>query len=733
MSLIELNIKSEYRSLSDDIALDFYIPLLKESIKYKRAVGYFSSSSLYHISFGIASLANNGGKIYLVASPYLSEKDIESIRQGYEHRDKVIRESLLRELKEPSNELEEKRLNILAHLIATSVLDIKIAFTEETNCLGMYHEKMGIIEDSYQNKVAFSGSMNESAAGMSSNYEAIDVFCSWKSSDQERVDVKDQAFTSIWNDQDLNVRTKKFLDIEEEVIKKYIRKTFYNINIDEDFVKQRKTFYSKQKTVNLPEIPEWLDLYDYQLTALRKWEEHDHIGIFDMATGTGKTFTGLAAIEMISRKKNYNLTVLVVCPYQHLVEQWVEELKEFNIFPIIGYSASPQKDWKKKLEKAIFNQRIKTNNRNLLCLICTNATFSSKFVQNQISKINTNTLLLVDEAHNFGAESLSRLLEKNNYKYRLALSATLDRHNDPEGTEKLYNFFGKKCIEYTLERAIEEKKLCKYKYYPVIVHLTEFERIKYADLTYELLKCLIKDKFGKMRLSERGKFLALERSRLVAGANEKIEKLRTAIVPYKEKSHILVYCGATKYQDSNEDTTSIEAEEIRQIEVVTDLLGNKLNMNVSQFTSKESIVEREALKREFDNGENLQVLIAIKCLDEGVNIPNIRVAFILASTTNPKEYIQRRGRVLRLAKGKDFAEIYDFLTLPRNLKDVSYLTEEQLRREQGLVRKELLRAREFSKIAMNFIESESILDDIAEAYQIESMDCLSLEEFENYE
>ena len=409
--------------------------------------------------------------------------------------------------------------------------------------------------------------------------------------------------------------------------------------------------------------------------------------------------------------------MIIVCPYQHLVEQWVEDIVKFNMNPIIGYSASSQKDWKRRLEDAIRDQKLEVRNKEFFCFICTNATFSSDFVQTQINKIRGNALLVVDEAHNFGAEYLSKLLSEK-FTYRLALSATLERHNDEEGTAKLFSYFGEKCIEYSLDRAIEEKKLTRYKYYPIIVTLNDDELRRYSELTYEIGKCLIKGKNGKVKLSEKGKILALARARLVAGAEDKITKLEEYIRPYLHDRHIFVYCGATKLLRENQDFTTVDDEDLRQIDVVTDLLGNKLNMKVSQFTSKEDVEEREILKREFADGDTLQALIAIKCLDEGVNIPKIKVAFILASTTNPKEYIQRRGRVLRLAEGKEYAEIYDFIALPRPLDDVPSLTVEQMKKELSLVKNELCRAKEFARIAMNMVEAESVLDEIKEAYSI---------------
>lgn len=733
MSFQELDIKKEYRSLLDSVAKDFYIPLLSCAVKYQRAVGFFSSSSLVEISKGISELAKNGGKIQLVASPYLSDEDIEAIKNGYAMRDQVVKEAIRREMTEGKTPFEKARLNLLANLISDGVLDIKIAFTEDSDRMGMYHEKMGIITDAEGNRVAFAGSMNESATAMTLNYETIDVYCSWKD-EEDRVIAKENAFASIWNDTEPNIKIIDFPELKQEIIEKYKRSV-------PDFEIDKKEYAPDIDTVlhtDLgvyseygPKFPEWFKLHDYQDEAITEWQKRNYRGIFDMATGTGKTYTGLGALTTLSKNIGHKLAAIIVCPYQHLVEQWVEDILKFNIDPIIGYSDSSQKDWPKRLKDAIRDQKLKVRGKEFFCFICTNATFSSDYVQTQLAKIKSDTLLMVDEAHNFGAPYLSCLLY-DNYKYRLALSATLDRHNDEEGTAKLYDFFGEKCIEYTLDRAIEEKKLTKYKYYPIVVTLTEEELEAYDNLSYEIGKCIMKGKNGKMKLSSRGEKLALKRSRIVAGAKNKLTMLEEVIHPYIHDKHILVYCGATKGLEQNQDRTDVDSEDIRQIDAVTDLLGNKLGMEVSQFTSKESVEEREVLKREFSAGDTLKVLIAIKCLDEGVNIPKIKTAFILASTTNPKEYIQRRGRVLRLAEGKEYAEIYDFITLPYDTESVTSLTEAQVKRNSTLVKNELRRAEEFSRIAVNMVESASLIDEIKDAYGIQELNWSSEEEDYDY-
>lgn len=733
MSFKDLTLKKEYRSLIDNIVKDFYCPVLGQSVLYKRAVGFFSSTALADISKGLSKLVDNGGKIELVASPHISNEDWEAIKDGYKSRDEVIRKSVLGELYEPKNKFEEKRLNMLAHLIATGKLDIKIAFIEKNN-VGIFHEKMGLMYDEEGNAIAFTGSMNESDMAFSHNYESIDVFCSW-TYDSDRVETKAAAFDSVWNNTEPGVEIVDCPEVKDEIIKKYIRteKLDYQ-NVDEEEIAEIDEFnYNEELRKNERSgavVPGWVKFHDYQDEAIDEWERKGFRGIFDMATGTGKTFTGLGAISRISEALEDKLAVVIVAPYQHLVEQWVEDIVKFNMDPIIGFSSSSQKDWKRRLEDAVRDQKLKVRKREFFCFVCTNATFSSDFVQRQIGKIRGNALLVVDEAHNFGAEHLSKFLT-GTFNYRLALSATLDRHGDPEGTQKLLDYFGERCITYTLDRAIDEKKLTPYKYYPIIVTLTEDELRRYGELSFEIAKCMMVGKDGKRTLSERGKTLAQKRARLVAGAENKLTTLKEEIQPYIEDKHILVYCGATRILKPSEEYTAVDDDEIRQIDAVTHILGNELNMKVSQFTSNEDIHEREVLKEQFSDGENLQALIAIKCLDEGVNIPEIKTAFILASTTNPKEYIQRRGRVLRKAPGKEYAEIYDFITLPRELDEVSAMPVEQMNRELTLVKNEIFRAEEFARIALNAMEADSVICEIKEAYSIDdSKFVLEEEEFD---
>ena len=727
MEISKCKLKSEYRSLIDNVVQNFYIPLLENAVYYKRAVGFFSSTSLVEISKGIAEMAKHGGKIQIVASPFLSEEDIEAIKRGYSSRDEIVESALLKQLSdEHTDYYSMERLNLLANLITNGVLDIRIAYTEDKSGIGMYHEKMGIITDSYGNSVAFSGSMNESSTAMSVNYETIDVFCSWKEgTEADRVKLKENAFHSIWNDCEPNIHVMKFPSISQALIDKY-KRSAPNFLIDKEQFSNRSLLHGDmilndglviEKVVGA-RISNNIELHQYQKEAISVWVGENYRGIFDMATGTGKTFTGLGAISKLSEDLEDELAVVIVCPYQHLVEQWVEDITKFNIDPIIGYSSSSQKDWKQRLTKAIRNQKIRKD-KSFFCFICTNATFANSFVQEQFSKVKSPLLLVVDEAHNFGARSYAKYLD-DRFTYRLALSATLERHRDEEGTATLYNFFGKKCIEYSLERAINEEKLTPYKYFPVLVYLNNEELEKYEQLSYEISKHVIKGNGGKVKLDSYGEILAIRRSRVVAAASLKLIKLKEIIEPYTDEYFILVYCGATNVMPQNADLSITVETDIEQIEAVTRILGNDLGMKVSKFTAEEKIEERHLIKEHFKNGDDLQVIVAIKCLDEGVNIPGIKTAFILASTTNPKEYIQRRGRVLRKSPetGKEYAEIFDFITLPRPLDEVSGLTKEQVKRDISLVKNELTRVMEFGQLSMNSIEAQKLIWEICDCYEL---------------
>ena len=704
MSLEKLNLKREFRSFQDDIVESFYIPTLSNSILYQRAVGFFSSSALSSIAPGINCLIENGGKVEIIASPKLSKEDIEEIKKGYQIRE-IIENSILREMENVPDDIDLKNLSYLASLVADNKLDIKIASLSRNNGISMYHEKFGIITDEKGNSVAFSGSMNESENAFLGNYESFDVFCSW-TSDYDRVCDKKMAFDAIWNDYEPGIQTIPFPEAAKERLLQY----YTRINADER-IETENTNNDSRDEIRLPED---FEIRDYQKTAISNWKNNNYVGIYDMATGTGKTLTALASAEQLYRDNRKRLAVVIVCPYQHLVEQWVLDIKRFGIEPIIGYSTSPQKEWKSRLEESIFLFNL--NSINSFCFVTTNSMFCSKKIHEYMCQLKKDTLIIIDEAHNMGATNYQKYLPEN-IPYRLALSATISRHNDIEGTACLVSYFKKKCIIYTLQDAIRNKMLTPYYYYPVIVYLKENELDQYIEITQKISQS-IKEEDGKIIISEYAKRLLIQRSQKIAGAEEKIPKLIELMKEKKNDNHILVYCGATNVINDSQDSNEIECQDIRQIDSVVQKLGNELNMKIARFTSKESAMERSEIIKKFSDGYMLQALVAIKCLDEGVNIPSIKTAFILASSTNPKEYIQRRGRVLRLAKGKKYANKYDFITLPFDVKEINGYQENLIQSTKGLVKREIIRMLDFSEIAENPSISNEIIRTLKENFNI---------------
>ena len=726
MSFRDIELKPEYRSRLDNVIRDFYNPVLKQAITYKRAVGFFSSSALLSLTAGICGLIENDGAIQIIASPRLSPEDIEAINDGIRRRDDVIKEALLRELREPKGKFEEARLNLLSNLIAAGRLEIKIAFLEDDNTIGMFHEKLGLMYDTEDNVIAFSGSMNESANAFTTNYEAIDVFASW-TQDADRVYIKQSAFNAMWEDYEPSIKVMSFPDVNEEILRRYRVNDRIDTRLDDETAEDEISMLDEPSVPIGPMIPAHVHMRPYQMDAIEEWTKQNYVGIFDMATGTGKTYTALAAVSRLFADMNQNLAVLIICPYQHLVEQWREDIVAFGMKPIVCYSASSQRNWRERLKTAVtsFNLGVQSH----FCMVSTNATFSIDYVQDLVAKLSGNVVLVIDEAHNFGADNLSKTLLPH-IPYRLALSATIDRHGDPEGTQKLYDYFGEKCIEYTLKDAIDNDMLTPYYYHPIPVSLNEVELGNYLDLTAKIRKNVHADKKGRVKLSEYAKMLLIKRARIVAGATEKIDVLRRLMEDFKTDNQILVYCGATTMHDVDYQEGKPPIDEARQIDIVAGMLGNDLGMRVTKFTSEENAEERERIKADFAEGTHLQALVAIRCLDEGVNIPSIRTAFIMASSTNPKEYVQRRGRVLRKFPGKRHAVIFDFITLPIPLNQVGEYDSDVIESVKSLAKREIIRMKDFAAIAENPFDSDSLIAEIQRSYDIEND--MIMEEEEEY-
>ena len=710
MSLKDLNLKITYRSdKKDELVEKFYIPVLSEAMVYKRAVGYFSSNVLLQLSRGISELIDNGGSIKIIASPELNQNDIEAIRTGYKLRNNVLEEALLRKFEDPKNNIEEERLNYLAHLISNNQLDIKIALVDDGKRNGIYHEKIGIVEDEFNNKIAFNGSLNETQNAVKTNFESIDVYCSWKGgTDLKRVRNKSIDFQNLWENKTNRLKVYDFPDAIKNKILDYKKS---NIKQEEKILRLNSEMDSEDLlidlTKNYPKLPDWLVLREYQKKAINSWQDNNYVGLLNMATGTGKTLTSLSAITELWSDLKDKLAVIIVCPYTHLVEQWKEDIIDFNMNPIIAYSNSEQKNWEEVLDKKIHRYNLDVIKH--LCVVTTNGTYKTEKFQNLINDLEDNVLLIIDEVHNAGAAGFLDVLSNNDFEYRLALSATPNRHFDQEGTEAIFDYFDKEVYYFGLKRAIDKGYLTQYYYYPEIIYLTDIEYEKYIKISKKVYKNLAYAN-DENELTETAKRLLIKRARLVAGAANKLDKLRRLMKDRKGSNYNLIYCGATYLEDK------FSEKEMKQIEAVTRILGNELNMKVAKFTAEESREERKKIINHFSDGETLQAIVAIKCLDEGIDIPAVQNAYILASSTNPREFIQRRGRVLRNFETKDFAYIYDFITLPRPIEEVPLLSQKLIRYDISLIRKEIKRAKEFANLAENHYQALRKLEEIEKTY-----------------
>lgn len=693
MSFQELDIQIRYRTEIHNFPRDFLIPVLTQTKVYKRGTGYFSTESLIQLSIGLFEMAKNGGKIKLVCSPNLDKKDIEAIDFGYKKREEVITQALLRNITEPITNFEEERLNLIATLIANESLDLKIAFLEDGDGFRLYHEKIAIFEDEDGNKISYAGSANESRNGLDGNFESLYTFCSWKDQSQvEAVEMAEEDFDKMWNDNTHKLHVISFPQLVIHKLMQYKKPRGVDWSIDEEEYGYKSYLKSQRKF----KIPEKVTLHTYQKNAIAEWKSKNFQGIFDMCTGSGKTYTALYGIVEMAQKYEDEIAVFIVCPYIHLVSQWEEDVKEWCSVPIIiAHSKSMNSNWKLDLMKAY--KRFRKDGSPFVC-ITTNDTFAGEELQKYVTRFNEqqNVLIIVDEAHNFGSEQMMKVMPWN-IQNRIALSATIKRHMDKRGTKKLYDFFGEKCIEYPLERAIDEGNLVHYEYYPILVALSEYELQKYRQLSQRLKQFIIV-KNGKLKISEAGKPIIYARTRLLAGAENKISLLMKQIEPYKNDNNILVYCGAASVED--EETGNL----VRQIDLVTQKLQSEYHMSVKRFTAEENLKERENIKTFFSQGM-YQVVTAIKCLDEGVNIPGIKTAFIMSSSRNPKEFVQRRGRLLRKSQNKKKAVIYDFITLPRDLDNV---WPSDIDEDKTIIVGEVARMLEFGKLSDN----AEIVDDL---------------------
>jgi DNA phosphorothioation system restriction enzyme len=698
-----LHLARRYRSGRNDVVADFYVPALSAAISYSRAVGYFSSTSLALFARGLSDFAERGGRIRLIASPHLSEDDITDINQGYEVRE-VMERAVLRELEAdlPAQVLDG--LGTVGRLIATGCLNIKLAFVARNGLVGIYHEKIGVFRDSRGDLVAFDGSSNETLGGLAANFEVVTAHRSWVPAEVELGLEIEQDFEDLWNDKTPGLSVLPFPDVAREQLISLSSRHTRDLPGADDAL--------EPAFVTVPaegfHMPDGITVRDYQRTAVEAWLGQRGRGMLKMATGTGKTKTALFAAYQLSRflrQREQPLIIVVVVPYQHLVDQWIPDVESFGVRPIAVYESGQR--WQAAVVDQLSEARL--GQRPVVMLVTTNASFAGERFQDILRRITQPLLIIADEAHNLGSTRYRDALPAN-AQYRLALSATPERWFDDEGTDALASYFGPVVFELGLERAIEMGALCHYRYYPRLVELTDEENDLYVDLTAQIAKLLAAGESPDDDSDSPVGRLLRRRAGVLGHADGKLPSLARDVAAHRDAWYQLVYCAEGR--KPTEDPTVRPPTQISQ---VLDLLGNTLHLTTHAYVANTPRPERTVLLQRFGSGDDLRTLVAMKCLDEGVDIPDARVAYLLASSSNPRQFIQRRGRILRQAPGKAYAEILDYLAVPQTGTPINFDV------ERRLLSRELQRANEFAKLADNYEETLSLLRPLKETYHLMDM------------
>lgn len=675
-SLRSLKIPLTLETSRHDLTREFFNPLLSAATQYDRGVGFFSSGWLRINAVGLADFASRGGRARWITSPILDQQDWEAMVSGVRaRRDEALRASLGRTITDLTAALEAHTLSALAWMIADNILDFRLA-VPANELTGEFHAKFGIFADDEGNQVSFEGSYNDSIQG-TRNYESLKIFCSWKPGHEELIKHDVERFERLWCDEDPNVRVFVLPDAAREQILK-LRSYERPYRAPKRIVESGERYRRDE-----PHRPVELRLRDYQEEAIREWFTRGCRGIFEMATGTGKTITSLAAMARLYGRER-RLAIIITCPYQHLVDQWQREASAFGLHPLLAYQRKSH--WLKTLHQQVSEYNY--GDRTHFAVITTHTTFADDDFQQVIGRISGPALLIADEMHHLGAEQRRTRLPAS-LSYRLGLSATPDRWFDDIGTAVLRDYFGETAFAYPLEDAIGVV-LTPYRYFPQLVELTDTELSEYQELSHKIARLMNSD---DLDVEEALEMLLIKRARLLNTAQGKLTALSAVLTSLQRLDHALFYCAPEQMTD------------------VCRLLGWEYELKIHPFTAEEPNDERQQLLLDFDRGY-LDGLVAMKCLDEGVDVPSTRTAFILASSSNPREFIQRRGRILRQAPGKTEATIYDFIAIPPQ----NWASSGSFAAEQSIIRHELQRFQEFAASAKNKHQAIDVILQIARRY-----------------
>ncbi|PKP28170.1 MAG: DNA repair helicase [Bacteroidetes bacterium HGW-Bacteroidetes-19] len=731
------SIDRDYKTGSENEPLQFYMDGLANSNEFNLLLGYFSSSAINLLSVGFATFISKGGKMKMVINHILSEKDKEALWRVEDNPNdiKVFDLTDVVSLGRALDEYDTHFFECLAYLISVNRIDIKVI--KPKNGKGIAHYKSGVLSDG-QDAVGYQASCNFTYYGLAENIEQLEAFLSWENGRSNKL-IKRQLkiIDDYFTEKDEDVEYVPVKEIEVVLINRFGKKEIEELLVQEEqLLKKKQSLISNpklKKTITklfseidfirrTPRFPYSDGPREYQINAYNSWVANNYKGLFAMATGTGKTITSLnCLLQEYLVTGFYNALILV--PTMSLVEQWEKECLKFNFSENIVkvYSAN---NWKSKLAKL---ETLKLLNSNFsFIIIATYASFLTKTFQNQFKQLPTNTLLIADEAHNMGSPNILKKLKPIHLIKRIGLSATPERQFQEEINNIIREFFGEKgnadyTFSYTMEDAIkkEPKALCPYRYYPKIVKLTKSEFNEYVNYTRRLVAMHPKNEDEKEIFNR----LCIARQRIIHKAENKINIFISILhEEYKKRGNLkytLIYVPeGLADEDSIFDVSKTdilrETESDRNLlNLYTRTINKEINgITVRQFIGDTNSEERKTILKNFANGD-LQVITSMKCLDEGIDVPRSELAIFCASTGNPRQFIQRRGRILRLCKDKDEAVIYDLIVIPDPSGDVALFNT-----ERNEVEKELRRVRDFAEMSENKHYTRQILHEILLYYNL---------------
>ncbi len=695
--------------------MDFCELTLNNSIQFDLGLGYFSSTSINVLSAGFARFIVNGGNMRLYINEHLSEEDYNLFKNG-DH--KGLEDILLQqyaELKKTLSERNEHFFKCLSLLIQQERVIVRIVVKKNG---GLAHQKVGVFTDERGDKVSFTGSLNMTASALLSNLETIECTCSWKGEDSlGKVMDSVARYEKMWNGQKEDVIIYEAKTFCQTIVSEYPNiKPSELLDEEEKLSKQYVTSDTPRDIPgSFPHFPDGRTPFDYQEKAYENWVKNGKQGIFAMATGTGKTITSLNCVlhEFIDSGK---YQVLVLVPTIALVDQWKDEIGSFGFNDIIEVSsANPQ--WRAKLTQLKNDIRLYKKECNFF-IVSTYDSYCNRDFQQLANQLPEDIIVIADEAHNIGSTTVLAAFRAMRARRRIALSATPSRIYDEEGTAEIEALFNDKypyIVSFSMEKAMAKERLMPYNYYPVIVSLDEDEMAEYVSLSISLMR--LYDAAGHCKNEEKAKKIMQERKRILHKAKGKVAALKSIIQSIGEESlkYCFVYVPEGISENDKETETAEDSPKI--IEEMKSAINEVFpNVRCNTYIGEKSKKERKAILTGFAEGK-IDVLLAMKCLDEGVDIPRTQYGIFASSTGNPRQFIQRRGRLLRKHDEKAMAFIYDMIVVPSSVIDG--VEPEYFEIEAKLVKQELARVAYFAQLSSNYYQHvKPALEKIVDYYHL---------------